>query len=619
MKRFFKFSGGALLLAVPQLLVSLAAIYAYTSFFIYPQSAIGFHLTLIATFHLIYYGAWARLARIGRFAERREFRILYVLSMLFNCVALNVVYLCSYTSYRLWGSYVSWENVLAITPHLRGFQLAMGAEFYLGAGAVGAFLLGYVLLAWMFSRRLIRRLQSAYADPSAGWYGLMLITLMALLTCGLWLVDPNGERAREMDPIIAFWSNQAASAPKLTPGMIADRNAGLAYRLPADFHRRDVIIVSLDCMRADHLSFRGYGRETTPFISSLARQGRLQQVGFATSNGNDSRQGIRTMLSARYPHRHNLHNFKLQDLLQQAGYKTHVFATGDHTTLGGMRRHYGPAIEVFSDGLNTKLYSVNDDRAHLEALAKLEPSDGRPAFFLFHIMGAHSLSVHLPEFARWQPALLEMSWTAMVMGDYSPEVMTNTYDNGLLQADHFLKEIFRTLQAKGYLKDYVGVITGDHGEGLGERGHYGHTRFMFREDTNVPIMFLESTPADYGPMPFGSHVDIAPTLLDRLGLPRPDRWDGKSLYRSPAPDLIYAMGTHESGWRVIVRRQPDGTIFKYLFYGTKLKSFRECIFNEVADPGNSHNLADDPAYAEMRLKFRQMAAEEYQRPVPPLD
>jgi hypothetical protein len=618
MTRFFKFSLGVLALCLPQFVVSAIAIYAYADALIYPASGVGFHLALMLALHVGYFSAWGLLARTRGWGEHRWFRLLYALSLVGKGLALNLVYVCSYLSHQLWSAYISWDNLRALGPHLRGFHLALGAGFYWGCGLALGLLLASLVAALKLSAVLTGRLHRAYADSRAAFFSPVLFSVLGLLAGLLWLRNPQGEAAREADPILAFWSNRAAADPVLTSDMLADRQAGLAYVPPASFSRRNVIVIIIDCLRADHLSFRGYTRETTPFLTSLAREGRLQQVDFAISNGNDSPQGIRTILSSRYPHRQNFHNFRLQDLLKRAGYRTHVVAAGDHTTLGGMRRHYGSNVDVFSDGLDARSYSVNDDRGLLESLDKIDPAGDQPAFFFIHLMSAHDLAVREPRFSRWQPAQLELEWNAMILGRYDAVTMTNTYDNGVLQADHYLERVLTVLKAKGYLKDFVAVITGDHGEGLGERGNYGHTRFLYAEDITVPILFLESGQADYGPMPFASHVDIAPTLLDRLGLPRPDRWDGKSLLHAAAPELAFAAGTRESGWRAVVLRR-EGAMFKYLFYGNKLRAFQEHLYELISDPTEKSDLSANPAHEELLLEMRRRAAKEFARAVPPLD
>ncbi len=618
MKQVLFFLGRVLLFCLPQTVISTVAILAYVRAGIVPPYSAGAHVCMILTVNIVYFSIWGLLDKQTGGKDRPWRQRLFALTGFLKGMMINLVYVASYTSHGLWGEYITWANLRALGPHLRGFHLALGAGFIVSLGVIGIALTAYLVLRIRISGTVLRWLRATYAGPAAALHGLLLAGLCAALGANFWFRDPLWHQMAERDPILAFWTNQTAAEPALTAEMLADRTAGQAYRVPETFRRRNVLIFAIDCLRADHLSFRGYPRDTTPFLTSLHRAGRLQAVDFAVSNGNDSPQGIRAILNSRLPHRHNLQNFRLQDLLKQAGYRTHVLGTGDHTTLGSMRMHYGPNVDVFLDGLTTREFSVNDDRGLLESLAKIAPAGDQPAFFYFHLMSAHELGVRDPAFARWQPATLTMDWHTIITRRPDPRQTVNTYDNGVLQADHHLREIFAELEKKGYLRDYIAVITGDHGQGLGEYGHYGHTEFLRSVDVNVPILFMDSEAADYGPMPFASHIDIAPTLLDRLGLPRPERWQGRSLFRTTPPSATYLIGKHKEGWKGVMLRRDDA-IYKYLLKGRQRNSFTEELYEVTADPTEARNLAAEPNPGELLLELRQMAANEFGRPVPPLN
>lgn len=614
LNRFVIFSLRVLLLSSPQVLVSVAAIQAYIRASIMPSTALGVHVAAITTAQIVFFSLWALAVHAPGVAARKWIRGVFAATLVLKCLSLNFVYVLSYASYQLWGAYITWQNVSALAPHLQGFYRALGGVFVFAAMLTVAGIAAGYLGLYKLTRRLLHWLQWSYADRSSRSFSVILAGLSGLLVYCLWFVTLDGDRLKAQDPIYAFWHSAAHAKPVLTPEMLADQ-AAHNYDPPAQFNRRNVIVIIVDCLRADHLSFRGYQRETTPFLDALARAGRFHQVDFAMANGNDSPQGIRAILGSRYPHHHNIHNFKLHDALKRAGYRTHLIATGDHTTLRDMRRHYGPNFDVFSDGLSSVAYSVNDDRSLLEALDRIPASDGQPAFFFFHLMSAHSLGVREMQFQRWNPSLLKLDWGAMVTGRYNPELMINSYDNGLYQADHYLRRIFGELEAKGYMQDYIGALTGDHGEGLGERGHYGHTRFLYMEDLRVPILFFESGDADYGPMPFGSHVDIAPTILARLKLPIPARWAGRSLYQGSPPQAAYAVSSRDNTWWAVVM-QRDDAFWKYLLSGTAPAGNREFLFNLTMDPGEQTNLLANTPTHPLAAEMRQMAVREFNGPIP---
>jgi arylsulfatase A-like enzyme len=115
------------------------------------------------------------------------------------------------------------------------------------------------------------------------------------------------------------------------------------------------------------------------------------------------------------------------------------------------------------------------------------------------------------------------------------------YDDKVRQADGVIQQIFAALGAKHYLDDAVVVVTGDHGEGLGER-HWAHGWHLYNEDIRIPLLFYD-TPAPaaktYPDLTFGAQVDIAPTILDRLGLPIPASWEGQSLLTPTVQRFTY--------------------------------------------------------------------------------
>src|SRR5688572_3420315 len=511
-----------LLLCVPQLALSALSMGVLVWTFSLPGSLVGLHLTTLLPLNLLFFWAAAGVTRRGGPHAPSWFPAAYATALFFKAVAINVVFAACFASNAFWGSYLSWHNLSALGPHLRGFYLVFGvAAVFVMAGFV-LLLAGYFFLLQRHAPRLVRWLHWTFAvSPGDRIAPGRLVLVCGLVAAIVWSLDLDPAGSLRQDPLFCFWTNRAATKPQMTQDMMADVAGAGNYVLPATFRRRDVVIISIDCMRADHLSFRGYARETMPYLSSLASSGQLHAVDFSVSNGNDSPQGLLAMLGSCYPHRQNLNNFKLPDLLKLAGYRTHIIGTGDHTTLGELRKFYGPNIDFFSDGLSQNTVSVNDDLGVIEALERMPAAGGQPGFFLIHLMSPHSLGTKEAEFGRWQPALLRLEWRTMIRGGVRPDVMTNTYDNGLLQADHYLRRVMELLRAKGYLKDYTGVITGDHGGGLGERGNFGHTRHLFMEDMNVPLLFFDSEQVDYGSMPFGSTVDIAPTLLDRLDLPAP--------------------------------------------------------------------------------------------------
>src|SRR5439155_26671995 len=107
----------------------------------------------------------------------------------------------------------------------------------------------------------------------------------------------------------------------------------------------------------------------------------------------------------------------------------------------------------------------------------------------------------------------------------------NRYMNALHYADQSLGELIEGMQRLGKYENSVFVICGDQGEAFGQHpGNFGHTLFIYEE--NVRVQFLIAAPGSIaGPVRVGgltSQVDMAPTVLDLLGVPAPADYQGLS-------------------------------------------------------------------------------------------
>ena len=109
------------------------------------------------------------------------------------------------------------------------------------------------------------------------------------------------------------------------------------------------------------------------------------------------------------------------------------------------------------------------------------------------------------------------------------EAVSNRYDNGVLQTDFMIMKIFDALMKKGYLDDSIVVIIGDHGDGLGEHGHVGIPVICIKGTFRVPLLIYENVISGYKNGVYATQIDVAPTIVDRLGLKIPGGWRGKSL------------------------------------------------------------------------------------------
>ncbi|MEN8841159.1 sulfatase-like hydrolase/transferase [Planktotalea arctica] len=166
--------------------------------------------------------------------------------------------------------------------------------------------------------------------------------------------------------------------------------------------------------------------------------------------------------------------------------------------------------------------------------------------------------------------------------------------------DAQIGKVLDALEASGQAKNTLVIYTSDHGETLGMRGRWGKS-VLYREATQVPLILagpnvtegaLVQTPA--------SLLDIAPTITDTFDLPADPDWSGKSLVKIAAepddPDRIifseYHAANSASGGFMVAN-----ACWKYHAY----VGYAPELFDLKADPLETRNLAEDPAFAAQRL------------------
>jgi arylsulfatase A-like enzyme len=317
---------------------------------------------------------------------------------------------------------------------------------------------------------------------------------------------------------------------------------------------RNVILISLDTLRADHLGAYGYSLPTSPnFDAFAARSVLFRDCMSASSHTVSSHKAI---LSGRHaasflahfsssggppvptasPFVYYAQAFRgwisppLAERLRSLGMRTAGLTDG-----GYMRPRFG-----FADGFDR--YSsrrIGLGLQRREAERWLEEHGDRPFFLL-----VHCYDIHCPYDPprRFLERFEESCTGRLVFKGKCPEGYFNTldlseeeerhitrhYDAGILQADHELGELLRYLRRTGRFEDTAIFVTSDHGEALGEHGLFGHGS-LHQEQLQVPLaVHVPGLSAGVVEAPVAG-VDVAPTILDLLTGDAPEGADGWSL------------------------------------------------------------------------------------------
>lgn len=292
---------------------------------------------------------------------------------------------------------------------------------------------------------------------------------------------------------------------------------------------RNVLLVTIDTLRADALGAYG-GRASTPNLDALAAHG--ARFDFAHAHAVVTLVSHASMLTGRYPYEHGIRDntgYRLPPteptaatLLKARGFSTGAFIGGfplDH------RFGLTPGFDIYDDRMTRSgpAGDVDERERPADAVVKsaLDWINAQPGkwFAWVHVYDPHEPYQPPGEYATRfasDPYLGEVSWTDAALGPLFDRVRSLT-------------------------RPTLIVVTGDHGESLGEHGERTHSLFAYEPTLHVPLIVAEVDPAHRDANTAGTviqtpvrHVDLLPTLLASAGAPAADGLPGASLLETIA-------------------------------------------------------------------------------------
>ena len=273
---------------------------------------------------------------------------------------------------------------------------------------------------------------------------------------------------------------------------------------------RNVLLITLDTTRADHLGCYGYEPAKTPNLDDLAREGvRFARVYCPAPLTLPSHSSIMTGL---YPATHGVRNnghplspkFRtLAEILKGRGFATAAFVSSFSVD---SRFGLGRGFDVYDDTFEPQapLKGANAERRAEETYARFSrwlDRLGQDRFFVW----VHYYDAHLP----YDPPSPYREWSA-----------GRPYDGEIAYMDHYVGAVLEGLKAKGVLDKTLVVVAGDHGEGLGDKVETGHGIFLYEETLRVPLIIRNAKILPRPRVVNGAVrlVDVAPTILEAIGL-----------------------------------------------------------------------------------------------------
>jgi len=376
----------------------------------------------------------------------------------------------------------------------------------------------------------------------------------------------------------------------------------------------NVVLITIDTLRADHVGCYGYKKIKTPNIDGLAADGSRFERAFAVVPV--TLPSHTSILTGTYPMLNGMHDFSgnklspqqptLASVLKQAGYQTGAVV--------------GAAVLDSRFGLNQgfDFYYDHFDFSRLDE-ANLDEME-RPGNVVADTALGWLAENSQKHFFLWMH-LYDPHYPYRPPQPYSSEYASHPYDGEIAFADEQVGRIIRFLKEKGIYKNTVIVLCGDHGESLGEHDEKTHGFFIYNATMHVPlIIHLPQSAAGQVITDMVSLVDLMPTILGAVGVEIPSQVQGHSLLPRLRPDRGDSKrNDHAKGERVMYgetflpRIHFDWSELrgsensKYHF----IDAPRPELYDLTNDPGELHNLFHEKkaVSGEMRAKLVDMIRE----------
>jgi arylsulfatase len=380
----------------------------------------------------------------------------------------------------------------------------------------------------------------------------------------------------------------------------------------------NVILISLDCVRADHLGAYGYGRETSPRLDELAKEAVVFEN--ATSISSFTHPTHMAMLTGLPPSINGVSRWRkpdssvayLPEILSRAGYRTNGIVSGPL-----LSQSFG-----FERGFD--VYHAFHDETRAPELAKaalemLHRGRGQPQFLFLHFFDAHWPYWPGDELnTRFGPLSTDTSGLLYKVRNQIPPAdekevqhMMDLYDAEIVYLDREVGRFLDELKNTGMYENSLVIVTADHGEAFLEHGFWEHGQTLYQEMVHVPLLVKwPGKPAPRRVVGLVSQADLFPTILEAAGIPTEEgAYGGISLQRAldERRDSTGREVVLELTWDPLPTRPAKMLLawraerYKYLasfdaptvdgLYSAPVGS--EELYDLLDDPGETKNLALD--------------------------
>lgn len=416
----------------------------------------------------------------------------------------------------------------------------------------------------------------------------------------------NGEWSRIRIPLtgysgkrvsLIFRSLIPSTDTKSPPILLGDPTVARGNQGP---ERPNVVLISLDTLRADHLGVYGYRRNTSPHLDLLAKSGALFTNAVSASAW--TLPSHVSLMTSLYPDHHGVISHR-QKMASSTLTLARAVRSLPYASKGFITHHYVDAPYGFNWGFESFEHVLPHLAGQVtsRAIDWLGQNRDSPFFIFLHYFDIHS-PFDAPEPFR---EMYDYFYRGDIRGDYTSMAGCSSrgfisdrdlyrvialYDGEIRYTDEELGRLFDYLKRNGLWENTAVIVTADHGEELWEHKSFGHGATLYQDQIHIPLIIHYPK---WFPQPVRfdqvvSLVDIYPTILDILGIPVPEGLDGRSLQ---------ALLQKNPKWDNTVYSQ-TARVHDNLYLTAVREEYLKGIWSQTPKELETYNLEKDPAERE---------------------
>ncbi len=321
----------------------------------------------------------------------------------------------------------------------------------------------------------------------------------------------------------------------------------------------NVVLIVVDTLRADRTSITDFKIETTPYLKKYFMPDAVSFTN-AYSNSSWTLPSVTSLMTSRYPSKININGYlsklekshlTLAEILQNRGYTTggivsHLFLIDKF----GLAQGFNYYNQTHIDLTNQNHDSITSPQITGDAITFIRENKTSKFFLFLHYFDPHyNFKDHAQSSTYKGPfkdidihelrGLIQKKFYYKHDLDY----LKYCYDSEIRFTDSYIGKVIEALKKNNIYDNTIIIFTADHGEEFAERGYVGHTRTLYNELINIPLMIKPSSGTAF-PVETAyesenvSNLDIVPTTLNLLNIKHPGKFQGKNIFDRDNKDNV---------------------------------------------------------------------------------